>query len=75
MKRILMLVCTAALLLPVGAGPAAAAPNAQASCVAQLIPELGTPGGYQREAHDPTVGQRMVSYLAHFHEDCLAIPG
>jgi hypothetical protein len=75
MKRILMLVCTAALLLPVSAGPAAAAPNEKASCVAQLIPLMGTPGQYQRETHDPTVGRRISSHLAHFHEDCTNVPG
>lgn len=74
MKRILMLVCTAALVLPLGATAAAATPNATASCVAQLIPLMGTPGQYQRETHDPTVGRRIASYLAHFHEDCINIP-
>jgi hypothetical protein len=75
MRRILMLVCMAALLLPVSAGPAAAAPNPQASCIAQLIPLMGTPGHYQREVHDPTVGRRIASYLAHFHDDCTNVPG
>lgn len=74
MKRIIMLVCTAALLLPMAAGPATAAPNPPASCVAQLIPLFGTPGQYQREVHDPTVGRRISSYLAHFHEDCINVP-
>ncbi len=74
MKRIPTLVCTAALLLPASAGAAAAAPNEQASCVAQLIPVFGTPGQYQRETHDPTMGRRIPSYLAHFHEDCINVP-
>lgn len=74
MKRILTLACTAALLLPVSAGPAAAAPNTNASCVAQFIPDLGTPGHYQRNEHDPTMGRRIPSYLAHFRGDCSTVP-
>jgi hypothetical protein len=69
MKRFLMLVCTAALMLSVTAGVAAAQPNHNASCVAQYGHVLGNVGQYQRDAHDPTVGQRIVKLIA-LHDDC-----
>jgi hypothetical protein len=73
MKRILMLVCTAALMLSVTAAPAAAQPNPNASCVAQYGHELGPVGQYQRHARDPSVGQRIVKLIA-LHDDCANPP-
>jgi hypothetical protein len=73
MKRILMLVATAAMMLSVTAGTAAAQPNSNASCVAQYGHELGNVGQYQRFAHDPSVGQRIVKLIA-LHDDCANPP-
>lgn len=73
MKRAIMLVCTAALALSAAAGPAAAQPNTNASCVAQYGHELGNVGQYQRHAHDPSVGQRIVKLIA-LHDDCANPP-
>jgi hypothetical protein len=57
-----------------GITAAAAQPNQNANCVAILGHELGNLGQYQRSAHDPTAGQRIIRYVASFRGNCDEIP-
>ncbi len=62
----------AAWLIALGAEPSAAAPNENASCVAQTSQVLGPPG--TGEDGGP-IGGDIVSLLAHFPNDaCPGVP-
>jgi hypothetical protein len=77
MKNISRITIAGAIAISsLGAGitAAAAQPNDNANCVAILGHELGNVGQYQRFAHDPTVGQRIVRYVASFRGNCDEIP-
>lgn len=61
----------AAGLVAVGEGPAAAAPNENASCVAQTGHVFGPPG-----RHGDPIGGQLISRLAHVPRDrCPGVGG
>jgi len=70
-SRLITVIAVAAASLAIGVGPAAAQPDDNASCAAQLGAhgELGNPGEYQRTAHDPSFGLRAVKFVA-LLDDC-----